>query len=200
MKIIRDVEPDEYTIQLKEEGYKEIGSGLFGTAYVKSGENRVLKVFEGDNSYLQFIQRVKNLKNPYFPKVYSITKFVYNGAIWYAVELERLKHIEDIPTSEQEELLDSFPNIDVEEYFCNGSCNSEYIEFSDLIHDFVASGNRKLDRAIEIIDELFNDGVGEIDLHGRNVMVRREPQGNRLVFTDPLYNGNCRGGSCSHSF
>jgi len=188
VEIVRFIHYEDYLSYLKDNGYEQIGSGLFAKTFAKSGHNRVLKVYSGDSAYHTFIQRVKNLKNPYFPKVYSITK--YNNkesGIWYAVELERLKHIEDLPMEEQEELLENYP-VEWEDYFDSGCSNSEYLCFDDLIHDGLwGDDDVALSMACELIEKLFNDGVGEIDLHGRNVMVRKEPKGNRLIFTDPLF-------------
>jgi hypothetical protein len=197
MKVIRDIDYEDYIKSLKEQGYEAIGTGLYATAYAKSGHNRVLKVYSRDESYHSFIQRVKNLKNPYFPKVYSITKYAnpkeeYNkvGGVWYAVELERLKHIEDLQINEQEDLLVEF-DIDETDYIDSGFSNSEYLSFNDVIEEGGwGECNIQLGRAIDIIDKLLRNGDCILDLHGRNVMVRREPKGNRLVFTDPLYNGD----------
>jgi hypothetical protein len=53
---------------LQNAGYSKVGSGVFADVWSKPGSEFVLKLFDkADQSYLRFIDLVKNNPSPYFP-------------------------------------------------------------------------------------------------------------------------------------
>jgi len=182
----------DFEKSLMAKGYDDIGSGCQSNVYVKG--NIVLKVCWNDKPYLTFARRIRRLKNPYFPKIKSIRH--YNSSIreesWTVIKMEKLNMLEDYCVNKQFKILEPVENyIHMEDYVSNGYSDSSYIKFDDLVVDGADIGDKAFSKALEIINEVWNEIGCVLDLHGQNVMVREEEEGKnyRLVFTDPLFQG-----------
>lgn len=60
---------DELKLELKKYGINSIGIGGFGEVFHKTGWDHVVKVFEKDNAYLEYVNFcIQNPNNPHYPK------------------------------------------------------------------------------------------------------------------------------------
>jgi len=182
----------DYIDKLDSKGYDCIGSGSYGSAHAYKNKKNVLKVFTQDEPYLKFIEKIKQSKNPYFPRIKSIKHYKgSNKYIYTVVELERLTEFDDLCISAQDKILDMFGGyVDDVDYKASGYGEVGIIQFNEVVRSFRDSYDRELNEALNILMDLEDiENECELDCHGENIMIRKEGKTNRLVFTDPLWTG-----------
>lgn len=143
------------------------------------------------DSYLFYIEEIVDDKlisqNPFFPRIYDIDTTVDNeNKIHYRVEMEQLYHISDISQQElnilYEFIFRKSPNGDITPF----KFAREISVAVDNPDNIPANTNKKFIEAAHIINDIARYIPAHIDLHAKNMMVRRTPVGYQLVLTDPL--------------
>lgn len=175
---------NEVETDLQNEGYEQIGSGLYATVYGKDEENKVIKIYRVkgncgriDKAYTSYINRVKRLDNAFVPKVYGCSIFKdCQGTIWAMIVLEKLKPIKILGEQRSTKILrDSLKSASI-------------YTFESKIKDnnFINIKNKSLKIISKIIRHLHIKFKYSLDFGYANVMLRKIDNGYQLVITDPL--------------
>lgn len=153
--------------------------------------------------YISKIVENKLWENPYFPRVYDITKIqdkegkiMYRGKIEKLVELhDAINNLNDLNSLSRKivgqgldeekysnrriEILNEYFAEFIEKYVKLGEPTGIFRDYSE--QDFDSS----FKEACKTLRELGKTGW-QIDIHQWNIMVRRGPHGLQLVFSDPF--------------
>jgi hypothetical protein len=161
-------------------GYNEIGSGLFGQVYSKDKSKKVIKVYQHDPAYDAFLKKIIKKKNPFFPKIYKVKRYIFEGHKVTIVLMEKLSSYGCMPSGRRENIVRKFSKyIDEDEVW-----GFRAGDFNPLIENYRPSNRNKfLNEAIEILNDLCDEFV--LDLHPGNLMMRK----SQLVFIDPIFVG-----------
>lgn len=162
---------------LKKRGYKLIGMGLYSEVFGHPNKNKVYKIIcSNDGAYLQYAKKIKNLDNPYLPKIHSI-KEGFKENVQAVIVIEKLETM-DIRKSNKK--ISKTLNKDISGYGNCGVC----LHRSDLENTLESTACKKLKQAIKIILEVAEEWL--LDLHDENYMFRRTGEKFQLVFSDPI--------------
>lgn len=162
----------------KFKGYKHLAEGAFSTVYAKPGSNRVLKIARDDCGYLAFLKfAVKNQKNPFVPKIFSVEIIKGYGFKLIVVLMEKLKRVRS--STKLEAISSAFRRYirDEYSYYTFGETKA-FLETTKWMND---KSFKFLDQVGAMIRRATSNGH-DTDLHDGNVMQR----GGVLVVTDPL--------------
>lgn len=192
---------------------KNLGSGNFSTVdsipndphMVKKTSN--LPEEQPDDAYWSYVTEIVNNKlweNPYFPRIYNITKIqdkegkiMYRGKIEKLVELhDAINNLDDLNSLSRKivgqeldeekysnrriEILNEYFAEFIEKYVKLGEPTGIFRDYSE--QDFDSS----FKEACKTLRELGKKHGWKIDIHQWNIMVRRGPHGLQLVFSDPF--------------
>lgn len=175
---------DRFIENLKKKGWKHLDSGYYADVYKHPEKNTVLKIYKEDEAYDSFVNKIKKLKNPYFPKIYNIKNYsdAKEDECWTVVELEKLqglaqeKHITSKIFSKQLKYGDTRYIFEIDlSYFVN--------EFN--YEDSKYKKDKALIEAIKIINDLALEF--SLDLHSDNTMLRKNKKDYQVVFIDPIH-------------
>lgn len=137
-------------------GFKTLGSGKYGFVFGNPSYPYVLKIFMKDSAYLKWIEFCKkNQSNPYIPKIRG--KVVKITPMFYAIRLEKLTP------------------------YSHGGGTQFNKDYSAWKADKLYKSS---DKNIQDILDYFSIHKDLLDLHGENMMMRK----NQLVIIDPFYN------------
>jgi hypothetical protein len=188
IKIKDKFELKNYLIGL---GFQYLNNG--GFSYTFKGKNAVLKIFEDDKGYEQYIKFIKNVPNnfiKFIPKVSSVKTLPYNPNIKF-IKLEFLTETEDtkyddiayytslflnyIPKNinnfeginTKQKIKNIFEKINDHDLIKFSDDYNKYIDFS--LFEFLFYLKQKTHKKIDL------------DLGPNNIMMR----GNQFVVTDP---------------
>lgn len=165
-----------------------LGSGAFGQVYSTTKRNRVVKVGEMDDNhaYLSWIREVvnQNQRNPFLPRVYSVTRINAPYASYFSIELEKLTAVEHSGyeyRSPYEDIVDYIDN-----YLHRETTNERSLRKFIKTKKELKLFHSALD-LIKVAREKFykmdeNSECG-FDIHTGNIMLRRNSQ---IVITDPI--------------
>lgn len=156
--------------RLEDAGYRELGSGYYGSVFQKPGAPYVLKLFSSDDrAYKEFVKMALRSKNNHFPRFKKGLVRINNGFV--AIRMEPL---EKLPT---DDYVDFYM---IDRFFSHDRREMNEEDITDFISD--EYGEEFLSALGEIKD-LISHNKGMIDdLHQDNIMLR----GNTLVITDPV--------------
>lgn len=163
-------------------GYEKAASGTFADVYTKPGTNKVLKVFDDDRGYLQFIRFVKKNPSQHYPVFLS--KLVKVSPWINAIRIEKLTPIgrnyrgvskEDI--SEIIRRMSWYDNWD--EMIADTTKRQGTKEIIELLKYFQKTQPGLLD-AVRLLFSNTKKKT-DVDLHDDNMMLR----GNTIVISDP---------------
>lgn len=163
-------------------GYEKAASGTFADVYTKPGTNKVLKVFDDDRGYLQFIRFVKKNPSQHYPVFLS--KLVKVSPWINAIRIEKLTPIgrnyrgvskEDL--SEIIRRMSWYDNWD--EMIADTTKRQGTKEIIELLKYFQKTQPGLLDA----VRSLFSNTKKktDVDLHDDNMMLR----GDTIVISDP---------------
>lgn len=157
---------DDYLDYLGTRRIKELGNGYFSTVFQHpTREDVAVKVVAGDTQYLRFLRFAsKYPKNPYLPKIYSVTKHVSSGSSYYIVMMEKLRKL---------------PYQKYRKWRVKLKTGNTLAQFSHKLRELSKTCEDKHLR--EIFKFLYRNQF-YFDLHGGNVMQR----GDQLVIVDPM--------------
>jgi hypothetical protein len=186
----------EHRAMLISKGYKEIGSGGFSVVYATKSGNHVIKVAPKKQTngsidrWFNYAMAVKDKKNPFFPKIKSITMYgnYQNHESYYVAMMERLK-----PLNYNKKIG---AMINIVQYAITypwrterGICerileNSWGIDDEKQIYKTI--GGKKIlpvfMEAIKTIKQVKNRYRADDDIWNGNIMIR----GKQVVITDPI--------------
>ena len=176
---------------MESKGFRKIGYGSYAAIYQGRRDNTVVKFFEPDNCYKQYVKLItKHQTNPHFPKIKKLVRFKkkpFSGL--YALKMESLKALTD---EEYRENL-GFHCYTVTKIQTHP--NSLNLSFSIAAHTHKLSVPEIKDKALEWAKEnldfakcidLIAKGMKtncREDLHQGNIMKR----GSTWVIIDPYY-------------
>jgi hypothetical protein len=185
---IKNIKPTTYfglMDYLSSLGFKYLGSGGYG--YTFKGKNAVLKVFQQDTAYEEYIKFIKNIPNQYknfAPKVSSVNSLPNNKDIKFI----KLEYLEELNNENSEIVFytnyflndlyketNKFEDINslekIKNYYKNNT--NTFIKYSDYIDFYL----------LEFLYFLKSKTPLNImwDINDSNIMMRE----NHFVITDP---------------
>lgn len=175
-----DVSFNDYRKQLRKQGYRKLGSGLYAEVYGKKGVNHVFKIGRletvwHEDGYIGFLRHI-DPSNPMFPKIKSVERFnvLKKNVVqsrYYAVKMERLIEYESVKWEVCQKV---FNRMGIESFY----------DFEDPPKYAPTFKSKFAARAHKILHKLWDKYHD--DLHDGNVMWRKKEGGKyQLVITDP---------------
>jgi hypothetical protein len=166
---IQGVDLVDVSKQLKELGWKRIGSGAFARVYEHPNYPLVLKIFSSkDSCYIKFLKYVEqHSTNPFLPKVRG--KLLKLNNDYYAVRLEKLQPLD---ISEWEDVYDEMIY--------------ELINESGYDFDLAIRKYPKHRNFLNTLRDISDSLNCRLDIHRYNFMKR----GKQTVIIDPVWDGN----------
>lgn len=157
-------------------GWEEIGTGYHVTVYGKAGNDYVVKIFEGDRAYIDFLKLVKAHPNKHFPKIRG-RQFISGRLV--GVRMEKLFPMPKInlggTTISAQSLMDIYL---IEKDF---PLDGYQKTLKEMAQEYLRD-KPELVIALDLIHEhLLGEHVN--DIHSENVMMRRD---GTPVLTDPV--------------
>lgn len=182
-------------------GAKRLGSGAFATTYLKSGRTpHVIKIGSMGDAYIAYAKKViqAKSKNPFLPKLYSLTLYKAKGENlpeieyeeFYVVKMERLYDLEDKHENSVGRIVDMMEqlleyNHTVDKWMKSNDYG--HISVPGVLEVRTVVNKRALkllkDLRKVVMKALRVSGHGDWDIHDGNIMVRKNGQ---LVLTDPI--------------
>ena len=191
---------NELVNELAKVGVRSLGKGRFGQVFHKSGWNYVIKVFENDSAYLEYVDFCINNPNPHYPKFIKkpLNMHQFHVRTHHAEKMMQIVKIELF-----EKLQDNWYAINIAklynlycgkiesiEFRKNNEYNiSEYTNIEDVYKDFQQYQIKGLMEAIDMIRH--NLPEYQLDLHSENLMQRSD---GTVVLSDPIYDSTSPGG------
>ena len=183
------------------EKHKNLPPGMI-VKYASLGGEGTDPKKDGYFNYLnELVKNDRMASNPYFPRIYSITK-IDNDQM--AVVMEKLQPFMSLSNAEVEAMGDrAFGDFDaaIKEHVDRatidwtlklGKAAKKYF-YVDLVSRAVtgkvplsAIKDESLQEALMVIRQIMMLRKGNEDIHHNNVMVRRGPTGAQMVLLDPL--------------
>jgi len=204
-------------------GEDVLSAGAYASAYEnKTDSSSIFKIGKTSNygyglptqdGYLNYINRIKNLKLPVFPQIYSIEIFQHKADINYSpvysykINMERLYNSSDLNEKEHEFLIYRLLGRELtkeEENTLENMGTRKMWFYADILQSLAYNGKVKQSSGVElnlkisdIHDRYLQTALTAIksvhkvkrvgmDLHTGNIMFRRTPYGVQPVITDPL--------------
>lgn len=206
-------------------GKKVESSGAYASAYQnKKDQTSIFKIGKTSNhgyglptkdGYLNYINRIKNMKLPVFPQIHSIEIFQhqeekyssYGPVYCYKINMERLYDVGDLNEKEHEFLIHRLLGRELtkqERQTLDMNNNLLPWFYTDILQTLAWRGrvenvggvpislkisdihDRYLQTALTAIKSVKKVKKASMDLHSGNVMYRRTPYGVQPVITDPL--------------
>lgn len=172
----------DFMKQLKNEGYRKLGSGLYAHVFAKKGVEGVIKVGNLDDrlwhedGYVAFLRMI-DPSNPLYPEIHSIQRYNvrtkgkrYPADRYYVVHMERLIDSESTSWKKQEEALEALGIDDIYDL----EVKKRYLP------KFKSKWFKEAYSALHKLWRTYSD-----DLHEGNVMWRKRDKGYQMVITDP---------------
>jgi len=172
-------------------GYRKIGEGGRALVFAKKGKPYVVKVYQNDKCYEEFLKFArKNQNNPFYPRFYDKV-YVLPGGRWKAIKMEKLSpaSVNDLKNN-----LSLIACLAVENAKQNGDWESDtglsdslmllgyfstdLSELREIAADATELERKTAKQMISLINKL--DCLN--DLYISNFMMR----GPQLVITDPV--------------
>jgi hypothetical protein len=170
-----DIQFDQWTEIMSQNGFTHLGSGSFGSVYEKDGYPWVFKIFKADPAYLKFFKFARrNQNNPNLPKIKGGLIQINNET--FAVRIEKLREITRNEFLKVDEIVNTFIDIIADERTPDELEPDEYTMFKQHYNLY------------EIVYALWNSDTFKhtiLDIHGGNIMMR----GNTPVLSDPVISG-----------
>ena len=168
----------EFRKELKEAGWKKIGSGVFARVYCnKEHPGVVMKVAEEDKAYHLYAKWcMKNQDNPYVPKIFSHEKIelAYEDEWQFKLTITMMERLRPLRVAKGFKKLDAWEiKVGLGAGWSSGWDEAEALKKATDPHV------RKLGKYFIRAEER---NEFRIDLHDGNVMMR----GDTPVYTDPL--------------
>ena len=193
---------DDIRDELRKQGIKSIGMGRYGEVFHKPDWNYVIKVFESDDAYLDYVNFCITNNNPHFPKFIKKPKSFHqfhkrlhhSSKMLQIVKMELLAPLKDHWYSDN---LENICNLIFRENIKNVVIYDDDItkpKMYDNIEDIINDNNnkpqlRELISALVQIKNKFNSYI--LDIHSENLMQRKD---GTIVITDPIVNPKARRG------
>jgi hypothetical protein len=206
-------------------GKRVRSTGAYASAYEnKTDSSSIFKIGKTDNhgyglptkdGYLNYINRIKNMRLPVFPQIHSIEIFQhqdkqyssYGPVYCYKINMERLYNVGDLNEKEHEFLLHRLLGRELttqerQTLVMNNNLLPWF--YTDILQSLAWNGkveqaggitlnlkisdihDRYLQTALTAIKSVKKVKKASMDLHSGNVMYRRTPYGVQPVITDPL--------------
>lgn len=187
--------------KLRARGWVKLGSGGFGSAYVKSNGSSVLKIFKRDTGYFHFYNFARKRPGRHLPAISGeISRFVFEDGDtdMFFVKLEALQPVAPSGTEPYGlHLLNEVLRLHEARFFESRDMCRRYVELAALAESWnVVTKARAVNRARQIIETDYYTTLCEMqayrktlrsnlnwDLHNKNVMKR----GDTLVIIDPWF-------------
>lgn len=175
---------EQFQQYLSEQGIHLIGSGLFGKVFYKEGWNYVIKVFEKDDPYLEFVNYCMHRPNKHLPKFFAnprhLPQFLLrqqsNINTITIVKVEKLnkldKNVSLFLKRNIKNLADHFKNKPKEPVTVID--NNEQKQFHNVFEVFVEYRKYQLQSLLTVynnLDELTHSEMRN-DMHSGNMMQR----------------------------
>lgn len=157
--------------KLKKLGYVQdeqvLGQGVSGIVYKRAGDPYVIKVFQEDPAYKNYLEYVmQNQDNPHVPRIRGKLIKPYRDVELYLIRMEPLNPLDVY--SQQYKLFNDFRDY---AFHPTEEFKNNYPDLARILDDIKTLGKNWGKKII-------------FDLHDENVMVR--PTDNTLVVTDPV--------------
>lgn len=164
---------DRLKVLFKERGFKEIGEGSFARVY-SNGKN-VLKVYERDECYKQFLNFVaSHAGNPHFPKTIGPPKVLNPAKDIWMVKLEKLQPVPQALWGYLQSLRDALLAM----------YKNPAVEDSEDFKKLVSQNPSLANTCINIYNDLISkNAICRVDMHPRNFMQRGD---GTIVIADPI--------------
>ena len=157
-------------------GWAKIGDGYYATVYGKSGTSYVLKVFERDSAYVDFLKMIAQHPNPHFPKIRGRLRVT---EAYHAVRMEKLFQIPQYGVGEEKVNVNGMMSA----YLIDKSYRLNYFQKKNLVffNEYIKE-NPRLIEALDLIHDNLLDHHS-LDLNKDNVMQRGD---GTPVIIDPI--------------
>jgi len=222
-QVIKDPDVGPMLSKVNVAGERVSASGAYASAFEnKMDSSSIFKIGKTENygyglptrdGYLNYINRIKNLKLPVFPQIYSIEIFQhkedvnYGPRYCYKINMERLYNSDDLNIKEHDFLIYRLLGRELtthEEDILGNMGTSKIWFYADILQSLAYNGkvkrilgvelnlkisdihDRYLQTAITAIKSVRKVKKAGMDLHTGNIMFRRTPYGVQPVITDPL--------------
>jgi hypothetical protein len=179
--------PQSWEQKLRATGYRLLGRGRYAHVWAKPGDPFVVKVFQYDPAYADFIELIsQHQDNPHFPRIKG--RLVRLDEIWQAIRIERLTRLP--PPAMVEQILEYRGAHNFLRYSPRPDTLPSYIEETNRFYQTFRQQQPQLSAALDLIfSSLCDTGKCGIDLATRgNIRMR----GNVVVVTDPVFDTGLR--------
>lgn len=191
---------NELVQELAKVGINSLGKGRFGQVFYKAGWNYVIKVFENDNAYLDYVNFCIENPNPHYPKFIKkpLNMHQFHARTHHAekmmqvVKIELLQPLKDSWYAVNLSKIFKLLNKETDEIMLfndNTQQYDSYYNINEIFNDFKQYKVEELISAIYAIKHHFPNY--KLDLHLDNLMQRTD---GTVVLSDPIYDSTSPGG------
>jgi hypothetical protein len=178
-ELIKDRIPqyaDDAARILRSAGWRQIGSGYHAEVYTKPDANYVIKLFESDRAYLDFLKLVRQHPNKHFPKIKGRVLIDRNIK---GVRLEKLTIQQKVQVGDKS----FYPSelMDVYLISLRHDLNTVQDKIIKYAQEYLKS-NPELQEALALINDKLLYAYSN-DIHDENVMMRSD---GTPVIIDPV--------------
>lgn len=190
---------DDIRIELEKHGIHSIGMGTYGEVFHKSSWDYVIKVFENDNAYHEYVNFCIQNPNPHYPKFIKKpmnmhqfhTRLNKSNKMLQIVKMELLEPLDDLWYSDNLANIIDLANKEIKEivlYNDDGELSEIYNNIDTLLTKVEKPQLKSLIAAGLKITNEFKSSL--LDIHSENLMQRKD---GTVVISDPLANTSRRG-------
>lgn len=167
---------------MQSQGFELLGSGMHATVWHNLKHPYVVKIFENDSNYEEFIKLAISNPSPFFPKFYKKIVSIPNTT-FKAIRIERLEPIRSSLLEKYQSMIAYLIyNFD---YKMNSIDREELLEFADIpedqIYDLSLDVPADQKKVCDLLAQIVSP-PSKLDLHMGNLMHRNQ----QLVFVDPI--------------
>lgn len=186
--------------ELAKVGIQSLGKGRFGQVFFKAGWNYVIKVFENDSAYLEYVDFCINNPNPHYPKFIKkpLNMHQFHVRTHHAekmmqiVKIELLKPLDEPWYSLNLEKIFKLLTKQVSEIEIFNEHRNQYESYTDVNEIFNLYKRYNVEQIMSAIYKIKHYFPNyKLDLHRQNLMQRSD---GTVVLSDPLYDPTSPGG------
>lgn len=191
---------NELVGELAKVGIRSLGKGRFGQVFYKAGWNYVVKVFENDSAYLEYVDFCIKNPNPHYPKFIKKPLNMHQFHVrtnhaekmMQIVKIELLQPLEESWYALNLEKIFKLLTKQVSEIEIFNPHTNQYESFNDANEIFNLYKRYDVESLISAIYRIKHHFPNyKLDLHNQNLMQRAD---GTVVLSDPIYDSTSPGG------
>ena len=191
--------------ELAKVGIEFMGRGKFGQVFHKKGWNYVIKVFEKDSAYLDYVDFCIQHPDPHYPKFVRKPMNMHQfharpanaGKMMQVVKIELLEPLKDSWYALNLDNIFKLLTKQTKEIQIFNEHRGQYEAYSDINELFTLYQRYKVEEIVSAIYKIKHFLPNhKLDLSSRNIMQRAD---GTVVLSDPIYDPESPGGMLSQN-